>query len=247
MVDFRKALLKAIGRFGVFTFIVICVGGFVWWIVDQYAGNRVTDFLDRVLWLRVTQQPAAAAVIAGVLFVCLCAFIATRDEWIRKLAEFTREPDIASLKILWKPGESVFVHSYRMPPEDATLNVEFRVCVVNTSKRTTLTGIRVRLQELQPYELPCVPCGLRLMNNTKDPLIERFDLHPQEEQFVSLFVQKAGAASFWFLHTTPGIDWTVPAQQYAMTVVASCGPTRAEQRFEVVKNGLQWEMRTINA
>jgi len=156
------------------------------------------------------------------------------------------EPDALRLRIVWKPGEPVFVHSYKLPPDPA-INVEFRVCVVNTSTRTTLTDIRVRLQDLQPYELPCVPCGLRLMNNTKDPLIDRFDLHPGEEQFVSVFVQKPTAPLFWFLHTTPGIEWTVPAQPYSMRIVASCGQTRAEQGFEVIKNGLQWEMRVVNA
>jgi hypothetical protein len=248
MAAFGAALLRAIRRFGLTTFIVVVVVSFLFWIADQYAGNHVTDYLDShshrmVLWANA--NPVGAFAIIGFIFVMLCAFIATRDEWIRKLAESAGEPEIPTLQIIWKPGESVFVHSYELPP-DRSINVEFRICVVNTSKSTTLTGIRVRLQDLRPYELPCVPCGLRLMNNTKEPLIDRFDLHPKEEQFVSVFVQKPNASDFWFLHTTPGIPWTAPAQAYVMRIVASCGPTRAEQGFEVTKNGLRWEMKAID-
>lgn len=247
MGKFKSALVKAVLRYGVWALIGTAMGGFVLWVLDQELGNRIANFLDAHIaglgmWIKA--NPVSSVVVAGVIFVAFCALMATQDEWIRKLSEFMREPDVASLAIIWTPGESVFVHPYTLPP-DPTINLEFRICVVNTSQRTTLTGIRVRLQDLHPYELPCVPCGLRLMNNTKEPIIDRFDLHPQEEQFVSVFVQKPNASTFWFLHTTQGIPWTVPAQPYVMKIVASCGLARTEQRLELVKSGLQWEMKAV--
>ncbi len=250
MAEFFKAVRRAFAKHrtaGIILLVLAVVMAFALSLFEQWFQNVVMDLMGDhahavLSWM--LSHPAGASVVIVAGFAALCLFIATRDEWIRKFAEFMREPDIASLNIIWHPGETVFVHHYKLPP-DPIENTEFRVCVKNTSQRTTLRGIRVRLENLDPHNLPCAPCCLRLMNNTTPPLLERFDLDPDEDQFVTVFVQKPNASQLWFMHITPGIPWDVPAQPYSFDIVARSGPTRAKQRFHLFPNGPHWNMRAI--
>jgi hypothetical protein len=254
MAEFFKAVLRAFRKHrtaGIIVLVLAIAMGFLFSLFEQWFQNLVMDLMGshaRAVSMWMLAHPAGASAVIVSIFTILCLFIATRDEVIRKYVEFVREPDIPVLEIIWKPGEHKFVHHYLLPP-DPVVNVEFRFCVINMSKRTTLKDIRVRLQDLEPHELPCVPCGLRLMNDLpsdEESFIHRFDLHPGDEQFISFIVHKPKASYFWILHTTPRIPWAIPAQQYTMRIVASCESTRISQRFEMVKNGPQWDMRAID-
>jgi hypothetical protein len=213
-------------------------------------GNVILTFInshgpDWLKWL--ASNPVVSVIGAGVLFVSSCALLATRDEWVRKLAEFKREPDIPTLAILWEPTEPEYRYEYTLPP-DPTVNVHFRVCILNVSK-TSVSNIRVTLDALNPRELPCVPCRLRLMNNVlpAQTPIDTFSLNPGERQFIDVMAQAPNGSKFWIWHTVDPISVVVPAQRYALTILATSQNAPAVSRsFELVKDGLFWSMKAVD-
>jgi hypothetical protein len=171
---------------------------------------------------------------------------AAQDE-AKKAIERLEEAVKPQLAIFWHPGEVTYHFEYG-PTEPRS--VHFRICIANISKTTSVKDIRVILKRLTPHELPCVPCSLRLMNDilpSADPPIERFSLNPGDRQFIDLMEQKPGSPAFNIWHTVvPQITVQVPAQAYTLTIVvtASNAPT-VSQDFELVKNGVLWNLRAI--
>jgi len=156
------------------------------------------------------------------------------------------------LAILWHPG-GVTYHFEYVSGQNPVPSIHFRICIENISKTTEVDGIRVVLERLTPHRLPCVPCSLRLMNNilmppAPDPRIERFSLNPGDRQFIDLMEQKPGTPAFNIWHTVvPQITTQVPAQAYTMRILVTASNAPSVSRdFELVENGLVWNLRAIN-
>jgi hypothetical protein len=254
MSDFSAALARNARKYGLAGLGLLCAFAlfrFLWWLLDQALGDVFLTYVNShgPDWLKwFAANPLSSVVGAGILFVAFCALAATRDEWIRKYVEFMREPDEPALDILWEPGKPIYYHSYPLPP-DMVMNLQFRICVLNISKRAQITDIEVTLENLEPRELPCVPCHLRLMNDIptggRQPT-EKFSLNRDGKQFIDLMVQKPNAPNFWIWHTVLPIDVTVPAQRYTFTIaVTSKDAPRVARDFVIEKDGPMWGMRML--
>jgi hypothetical protein len=184
--------------------------------------------------------------VAAVLMFFIASFLAWKEQY-EKASE-----EIPELEIRWNPGEQTYHYEYPLPLDDPVLNIYFRICIVNISKRTVVTDIKVKLEKLTPHELACVPCCLRLMNDIipvpgKTPK-ESFSLNPGDKQFVDLMMQKPNFPKFFIWHTVvPQIGVDVPAQAYTMTIsVTAANADPVSQSFELVEDGPVWNLRAVN-
>ena len=155
------------------------------------------------------------------------------------------------LEIVWKPGEPVFMMAY---PSDGSTATHFRVCVRNVTTDVHLKNVRVRLESINPRELECVPCYLRLMNNIIHPErsdsipVESFDLNPGDHQFVDVLAQDPKHSNFWVWHTIKEFPVTIPVQPYELKLVASASEGMpVEKTLGLVKTGSVWSMKAIDS
>lgn len=251
MADFLSALHRAILRYGVWALVLAVAIFIVVWALDQWAGDWAAKMLNsafQTMWGWTLQSPVSAAIVYCAAFMVFCSIIATRDELLRKYVELVREPDTPALDLIWKPGERTYHYAYRVK-DNPTVNIQYRICVVNVSKRTEVKAIKVRLEALDPHELTSVPCHFRLMNNLlphQEP-IEEFSLNIGERRFVDVMVQAPGWDKFWMLTTTTLVEETVPAQPYRFTVSVTSSNTPAiTKNFAISKDTTYWAMKEVN-
>jgi hypothetical protein len=77
--------------------------------------------------------------------------------------------------------------------------------------------------------------------------IDSFSLNPGEPQFIDVLVQTPNGSEFWILHTVIPISVVVKAQPYTFTISATAeNAAPASQRFELVKDGVLWNMRALD-
>jgi hypothetical protein len=132
---------------------------------------------------------------------------------------------------------------------DAALH--YRICVINRSPTDKAVNVQVMLGELEPPELPCAPCFMRLMNDIRKdedptPFKESFDLKPLHSQFIDLLAQDPNwnEAKFWCHHVVRQISPLIPKQQYTFVISASSdNVTPDRKRFTLFKNGPYWQLR----
>lgn len=185
------------------------------------------------LFRRITKQPAR-----------IPSSVAPSVRQMPPMVELERKsPSADALEIRWNPGEKTYDFRYVMP--EGNLNIQYRLCIVNVSGRH-LIDVNVKLQNLTPHELSCVPCDLQLMNDNPDPgapHITTFSLAPGGERFIDLLLQWPNSSTFWILHTVPKISRVVTAQAYSMTIKATAAnASPVSQDFELTKNGSVWDL-----
>jgi hypothetical protein len=244
-MDFITELRRSIRKYGPLTLLFGVVLAVLFWTVDQWAGDWLVGVLNpqaSEFWKWMKANPVGATIVFGVGFVAFCATVATRNEVVRKFAMYSRGLDEPQLEILWKEGET-----YQMYYGKDNAVLHYRICVVNRSEVHKISNVQVKLEALEPYELNCVPCLLRQMNDLPSdgvPYKESFDLKPNSAQFVDLLIQDPNETTFWILHTVRRISELVKKQAYRLTISATADHARPDvKRFELYKHGPYWQMK----
>lgn len=150
------------------------------------------------------------------------------------------------LSLSWLPDDPIYRFLYSV--EEPHQNLMFRIKVENTSHRKSISGVRVRMVELNPPKLPCIPTCLRLMNDNILPYRERFSLNPGGHEFVDVIEQdRSDPEHLWIWHITAGIPVIVPAQPYTFTVTVDAENVEPETKhFDFFKDGIDWKLRMID-
>ncbi|MEP7362308.1 MAG: hypothetical protein ABI972_03565 [Acidobacteriota bacterium] len=157
------------------------------------------------------------------------------------------EPD--RLEILWRPGEANY-HMYYGTNEMA---LHYRICVINRNRIKKALNVQVQLEDIEPLELPCVPCFLILMNdirkdNDPRPYKDSFDLKALHSQFVDVLAQDPAweQKKFWIHHVVKEVERLIPIQQYSFTISATSDNLAGDRRrYTLFKNGPYWQMREV--
>jgi hypothetical protein len=156
---------------------------------------------------------------------------------VRLPESIVRQAVVEPITIDWNPGEFQFRHHFTLNGE----NLLFRVRVTNNSAQF-ISHAEVKLTDMQPPMLPCVPVRLMLMNEPQSPGI--FSLPANGgSQFIDVIQQNTADMSILMLwHLAPGIERRIPAREYTFRITAYTESTNVSRTFRLLREGSGFTM-----